>query len=206
MQPDLFNTSPPPPAKPLEALSISDDPSAGYSQRTIKNARSADLTIAVAIDFSTAGEVLTRKAAGAHYLAIHFMDLRDEFYEEHAQRIAANLRAIGGNRLNVAGNGIYTFARKDIEQLEVSQRMYKLLARVHELHPLASIRSGGQTGADIAGLIAAVALKIPAIGLFPKGYVQRNKNRQDIRQSSERLVKAIHQRASELLAESPGQE
>ena len=35
--------------------------------------------------------------------------------------------------------------------------------------PLKKIVSGGQTGADIAGIDAAIAYKIPYGGWFPKG-------------------------------------
>ena len=41
-----------------------------YHDRTVMNAREADLTVAFAVDFSTAGEKLTREAAGDRYLAI----------------------------------------------------------------------------------------------------------------------------------------
>lgn len=200
MQSDFFEApSAPAPAAPLPALSLAEDPTPyDYASRTRKNARYADLTIAIAIDFSTAGERLTQKSAGSNYLAINYRENSPEDVEQQAQKIVAFLKRVNGTKLNVAGNGIYTFAQGGIEQLDVTLRVYHLLRRVHELHPLSSVRSGGQTGVDIAGLIAAVALGIPAIGLFPNRYVQRNAKKQDRPQDPVKLEAAIHLRAQQL--------
>lgn len=201
MQSDFFGLPPAEQRPALPALTLSDDATTdGYSQRTIKNAHSADLTIALATDFTTAGERLTKRAAGNKYLAIDFERSAPEQVEEQAQAIVKRLEVAAGSRLNVAGNGIYTLAQHGISQEQVNQRLYTLLRRVHELHPLTSVRSGGQTGVDIAGLIAAVALNIPAIGFFPKGYVQRNVNKQDRPQDPERIRAAIFDRAQKLLS------
>ena len=44
--------------------------SPSYVPRTRENADTADLTIAVAADYSSAGERLTKRSAGSKYLAL----------------------------------------------------------------------------------------------------------------------------------------
>ena len=51
-------------------MKIIENKSSSYAPRTFANAKSADLTIAFAIDFGTAGEQLTKKAAGQRYVAV----------------------------------------------------------------------------------------------------------------------------------------
>ena len=46
---------------------------------------------------------------------------------------------------------------------------------------ISEIRSGGQTGVDEAGIIAAQRLGIPSSVHAPRGFVFRNKEGQDIR-------------------------
>ena len=53
---------------------------------------------------------------------------------------------------------------------------------------IVEIRSGGQTGTDEAGIIAAFILDLPRIVLAPKGWLFRNKEGIDIR--DEKLFKA----------------
>jgi hypothetical protein len=56
-----------------------------------------------------------------------------------------------------------------------------VVAKVAEHWSITKIVSGGQTGADIAGLVAAVALQIPAIGTLPHGFRQRDEQGNDHR-------------------------
>lgn len=45
-------------------LTILEHKSSSYAPRTYENAAKADVTIAIAVDYNTAGERLTHKAAG----------------------------------------------------------------------------------------------------------------------------------------------
>ena len=60
---------------------------------------------------------------------------------------------------------------------------------MHEHWPLKHVRSGGQTGVDMAGVTAAHALGIDVLALLPKGFVQRATDKVD-RQFSEAVIRA----------------
>ena len=93
-----------------DGLTVMETTSPKYHDRTVANARWADMTIAFAVDFSTAGERLTRKAAGDRYLAVDMPASRDALYsEEYRERIADmlahNTQHLHSFNLNIAGNG-----------------------------------------------------------------------------------------------------
>lgn len=54
----------------MKKLIIKESTSSKYTPRTYYNAKSADLTVAFAVDFSTAGERCTHKAAGANIVQL----------------------------------------------------------------------------------------------------------------------------------------
>lgn len=154
-----------------------------YPPRTKANAEGADATIAIAVDFSTAGERLTKRLvleARKPYchVAYHQMD------DEAVGRIVNALNTLGMPhiRLNIAGNGLSRFKGQTQEQ--VDEAVLGLLARVVG-HPglrckVVSIRSGGQTGVDEAGVKAARGLGIDALVLAPKGWLFRPADGRDV--------------------------
>lgn len=142
----------------------------GYPERTRLNASEADLTVAFAMDFTTAGERLTKKSASDRYLSINMRD--DPVVASRA--LYAMVRQSGARKLNIAGNGIYTLVPMGWTQECVNQYVYTVLSKVHEHLPFTHIRSGGQTGVDVAGIVAAKALGIDSLALLPMGYVQRD--------------------------------
>ena len=156
-------------------IEIKETTSSQYGPRTTINARSAGVTIAVAIDYTSSGELLTASAANNKYIAIPYdgMDIPTA-----AEAIIKKLVQQDSTTLNVAGNSIFTFnshnPKNPITQKEINQYIFSVIKLVHETIPLTKIVSGGQTGADIAGAIAAAALGIPAVITFPKGFRQRN--------------------------------
>jgi hypothetical protein len=167
-----------------------------YAPRTEANAQAADLTVAFALDFATGGERLTRKAAGERYLGI---DLRRETCPVTAARLLYRaLRPLPGRQLNIAGNGLFSLAAHGWDQPRIDAFVYQVLRTVHRHLPLASIRSGGQTGADLAGLAAGVALGLHTVGLWPLGFVQRDVNGKDVRRSPASLRAQIEAAASRL--------
>lgn len=175
MQQDLFAEPTAQDAKATlpPAITLLEDASSDYQPRTGKNARSAEVTVAFATDFETAGERLTKRVAGVRYVGIYY----DSDVDAAAAKLIAFMQSRRAHTLNVAGNGIYTLARKGVSQDEaqrqVNRWVYEVLRRVHQAVVLTHIRSGGQTGVDVAGLVAGIALKIPVTGLWPKGYRQR---------------------------------
>lgn len=154
-------------------LEIVEFHSSTYRPRTKHNADAADITIALAEDYTTAGERLTRNVAGdTRYLPL---PIRRKSIES-ARDLYRQLRERGLHNpiINVAGNGIYTLKYYDWTQSKVNRYLYRVLVRVHEHWPIKKVVSGGQTGVDIAGIVAATALGIDATATLPKGYVQRD--------------------------------
>lgn len=151
-------------------LTIVEHRSSSYGPRTFHNAKAADLTVAIAVDYSTHGEKLTMKAAGARFIACPFktdviINSRELYKALYRWRASV---------LNVAGNGIYTFGKYNIDQERVNQYIFDVIAKVHQHYPLAGIVSGGQTGADIAGAAVGYKLDIPTTVTFPHGFKQRD--------------------------------
>ncbi|NEX60215.1 hypothetical protein [Noviherbaspirillum galbum] len=152
-----------------ELLTIVEHASPHYAPRTWHNAATGDLTIAFAVDFTTAGERLTRKASTPNYVGIPLeMDI-----PAAAQAILRELASRSGCCLNIAGNGIRTLSRHGWEQSRANAYVYRVLDLVHRGLRLERIVSGGQTGIDMAGGVAGVALGIPTELTLPKGLIQR---------------------------------
>lgn len=198
MTPDLFLSQPAPatvavtpPAMPSEPtpvapeigpdglalcphFTLEEHPSASYAPRTHANA-AADATWAYAVDFTTAGEVLTAKAAGDRILQTKVGTPA----EECSKQLVAHLRKLKARSLNIAGNGLYTLitnfpGKPEQLQQKLDAFVLKVLTAVHTEYPLQQIRSGGQTGVDEAGAKAGIALGVPTLVLMPKGYRIRN--------------------------------
>lgn len=157
-------------------LTLVEHKSSSYGPRTFVNAHAADLTVAIAVDFSTGGEKLTKKAAGENYLHC-------DFYAEplvNARLLYRELFRRKAKVLNIAGNGIYTFTKKGVLQQTVDIYLYLMIGQVNKHYPIKKIVSGGQTGVDIAGGIAGCKLGIPVEMTYPKGFRQRHENGIDV--------------------------
>lgn len=156
-------------------LQLFEHQSSSYAPRTYENAKLADLTVAIAADLTTAGERCTMNAAGNAYVSVMYIwDV-----ERAVRHIVRGMRVHKAANLNIAGNGIYTLKKHKITQEDANVKVYEILKGVHAICPIESIRSGGQTGIDIAGLVAGCALGIPSKGVFPRNYRQRNANKVD---------------------------
>jgi hypothetical protein len=178
------------------SLTILEHPSASYMPRTVRNAKAADLTVAFAVDFTTAGEKLTKKEAGHKYLAIlpTVSDPASAIVEWLQERY--NGRAV---EINVAGNGIYTMAKYGLTQEMVNKAITDVFRTVSKHYPIYAIRSGGQTGADIAGAVAGVVIGVPTQVLMPRGFRQRNVHGEDILLSEEAVRRQILNYAAQLV-------
>lgn len=168
-------------------LEIVEHTSENYPPRTWKNAKAAGLTMAIAADFNTAGERLTHRAAGDHYVAI---DLEMPAIDAARQLFRA-LRHFNTHTLNVAGNGIYTLAEKGWSQEDINVHVAKIIGKVHQHWKIEKIFSGGQTGVDMAGIIAARFIGIPAKATLPKGFLQRHLDHKDRCFTQEDIVQQV---------------
>jgi hypothetical protein len=167
----------------VRMLTILAYTSSSYAPRTYANAAKGDVTIAIAVDYNTAGERLTHKAAGDKYFKLDPSNTEIE----NARLLYTRLKKLGKELpvINVAGNGIYTLGKYGETQDRINLYVLILLAKVHEHWPIGEIVSGGQTGVDIAGGVAGYVLGIPTTMLLPKGFKQRFEDGIDIVQTEQ---------------------
>jgi hypothetical protein len=181
-------------------LTILEHTSSSYGPRTYANAAKGDVTIAIAVDYNTAGERLTHKAAGDKYLKLD----PDVSYVENARELWCRLKKLGKPSpvINVAGNGIYTLTKHRLPQKYANLYVYDLLVLVHRHYPIGEIVSGGQTGIDIAGGVAGYVLGIPTTMLLPKGFKQRFEDGIDIVQTEQDVRNQVECWAKKLKEET----
>ncbi len=185
-------------------LDIVAHPSSSYVPRTRENADTADLTIAIAADYSSAGERLTKRAAGEKYLALPISE--DPLHS--ARRLFSDLKArgfLGGRRLpvlNVAGNGVYTLLAHGIDQDAANAHLFAIFSTMHPHLPLGRVISGGQTGIDFAGAVAAHALEIDVRMTLPAGFIQRGADHTDRPQVPEVLRAQVIAQADALRSQA----
>lgn len=189
-------------------MKIIEHESSQYKPRTVHNAHTADLTVAFAEDFNSAGERLTKREAGNRYVAIHLST--DPLVA--ARMLYAACKKHNVSTLNVAGNGIYSLSgawsngqlshdhkvqvlddAKLVNEFQASlnQWIYMVIGKVHEFWPLTNLISGGQTGADWAGGIAGEALGLNVTMTFPKHCLQRDEHHKDVTQSIVTVQKKV---------------
>jgi hypothetical protein len=168
-------------------INFQEDQSYSYYERTVKNA-SADATIALAVDFTSSGEKLTKNSVlnqNKKYISVDANKLT--VTPERVNGIVNQLNSVNAKTLNIAGNGIYTVSGK-YTQLQIDNFTYDLLNQILNSPNLKtkveSIRTGGQTGFDEAGAKAGIRLGIPTTILAPKGWKFRNIKGQDISSES----------------------
>ena len=183
----------------IEEIDFQEEQTSGYRERTIKNA-SADATIAIASDFNSAGERLT-KTSVLNQMKLYLPISTDIFSSANdvtmmAGRIVSEIVKLKKSNisLNVAGNGIYTLkntfpgGQKSVDNFtfELLENVIKRLKENNITVDL--IRTGGQTGFDEAGAKAGIRLGIPTMILAPKGWVFRDISGRDI--ANEQLFKS----------------
>jgi hypothetical protein len=168
---------------------VQEHPMVGYRDRTQFNAESGDVTLALAVDFTTAGEVLTHKLAGDKYIGFQLKE--DLTPIQVARDLYRFMKERNAKTLNVAGNSIVTFDKKGYDQPAINAFLCDVLEILHRNYPLERIYSGGQTGTDLAAAVVAKYLGIPALITLPKGYKQRFEDDMDVTQTKESVEKQI---------------
>lgn len=180
-----------------DLLKIKEHSSDKYTPRTYYNAKSADLTVAFAVNLNTAGEKCTHKAAGDKYIGFLLND------ESDTVKIAFDLfNTIKKNNvksLNIAGNGIYTLSQYGCDQDFINYFVYNIIAKVHEHYKIEKIYTGGQTGVDLAGAVAGYLLNINTEVTLPLGYIQRFENKIDVKMNQNDILNQIENGANLIL-------
>lgn len=170
-------------------ITILEHTSSSYAPRTYANAATADVTIALAVDYTTAGERLTHKAAGDKYLRLDFVNVE----RLHLARLLYGwMRQNNSRTINVAGNGVYTLHKHGFSIEYMKQVLLDILTPVHKFWKIDKIISGGQTGVDIAGGWAGVKLGIDVELLLPKGFKQRHEDGIDVTHTREEIMEQLH--------------
>lgn len=160
-----------------------------YTPRTYFNAKTADLTLAIAVDLTTAGEKCTHKAAGAKYIGFEINKSTDTTMvarELYSRMVKKRVKS-----LNIAGNGIYTFNKHGWTQEEVNDFVFRVIEKVNQYWKIEEIYTGGQTGVDLAGAVVAEYLGIKATVTLPKGFIQRFEDQKDVQGTKEFVEKQI---------------
>lgn len=151
-----------------------------YPSRTRENANWSDITIALAQDFNTAGERLTKNAAGNKYVSFTLAAESNDA-SEIAENLYNQIRTKGKTdnlKINIAGNGIYSMKQS---QSYYNDLMTQILIKLQDMGvTISEIRSGGQTGIDEAGIIAAQRLGIPNEVHSTANFMFRDKSGKDI--------------------------
>lgn len=161
----------------IKGIDFIKSTSSKYSDRTRENIEWSDITIALAENFDTAGEKLTKYSAEGKYVSSNITknvnDIVDSIYNQ--------MTALGKTKdikLNIAGNGIYSLSKNqfqyDIKLIDIIKGLQNKGITISE------IRTGGQTGIDEAGAKAGQYLGIKTTVNAPSKWTYRNKQGNDI--------------------------
>lgn len=179
----------------MDFLTVTQNHNGSYFTRTKANANKSDLTCAVAIDFTTKGELLTKQEAGNRYIGLNLntpsIDCARKLYQALVQHNAKSL--------NLAGNGMFTLSKHKISQRRVNLWVYDMLSLIKAHYPIQiQLMSGGQTGVDIAAAVAGPLLNIETEINFPLGYKQRLPSGLDVLQTLDEVMNAVEMMQQEL--------
>ena len=159
-----------------------------FGHRTRANAQWADITIAFAVDFNSPGEITTKEAAGDNYIAVQIPEDGGLYCRgDYSKKLDAAVKDLRekirshpsyspkGTKLNIAGNGASSLARAGFSVEDAMDFITIVLSRTMSQYDnnhlaIKEVRSGGQTGADEAGIIAAQGAGLKCSILAPKGY------------------------------------
>ena len=175
-------------------LTLIEDNSSDYKNRTEVNARDADVTIAIALYPDSFGEKLTKNMAKKHNKLFISVSPNDDINLKSTEvsETLYNLFSDRPFKINIAGNGLKTMEGK-LTQQECDDFTLTFMRALMEKRKLniELIRSGGQTGFDEAGIKASLTLGINTLGYYPKGFKILNLSGTKYQRESD--VKALYQ-------------
>lgn len=185
-----------------------------YAVRTETNIKKSDITIAFANNWNTAGEQVTEKLANENkkpYVDINILKsgILPVNIEDKIDEIVKAITKLKKDEItiNIAGNGIYTLNIAGISQEQCNNFVYTVLHGVQSKLKKSNskiklnIRSGGQTGADEAGIVAAMALKLPSTVHTTKKWKFRNIKDEDVSNEKEFIERFSNSSTPELIKE-----
>lgn len=155
-----------------------------YSVRIKENVDWSDITLDLSENFDTDEEKLTKKVAGDKYISEHLNEdnnanqIADSLYEQI--KIKGKITNI---KLNVTGNDIYILKKSQNYYNDLIIDIIKKLQNKGVI--ISEIRSGGKTGIDEAGIIAAQRLFIPNEVHTTSDFMFRDKSGNDISSEEE---------------------
>ena len=187
---------------PRPAIQFTQSSQMGYPGRTRENAKGSDITIDFATTPTGSGgpRGLTKQAtAEARKKYTHVAIAKDGTIdvEKSVNDIVKKIKSCKKKSItiNVAGYALKEFVDKLSESSNISQETcnklaFDVLKRVQEELALQNIaikqvRSGGQTGFDEAGIIAAAQMNIPALVHAPRGWLFRSSAGMDVRNEAQ---------------------
>jgi len=192
----------------MPLLTLEENHLRTYATRTEENIRMSDCTLAFVVNLKTEGmratSLITKKKNKPLFIVDLKTDLEAENIDETVTKIADVIMEkcfspmFKGVVINIAGNGIYELKNSNITQGDVDLAVLKLIGRLKKTleergYPILRIRSGGQTGADEAGIRTGIRLGIKTTGLFPRGYKIRDVNGVDREYTSIQTRKRFEQ-------------
>ena len=147
----------------------------GYAQRTSENIAAADFTIAIASDFKTPGEARTLRESGRMNKPIIQIQHDAKVATESVKIVTAINDVAGKLKRAIIINGAGNTANKIVGGQEAADKYaYDLLkAVIHssaKKFDIIGVRTGGQTGYDIAIAKAANKLGIPTLIHAARGH------------------------------------
>lgn len=180
----------------MDLLILNEHYSPQYSSRIWQNAR-AGITVEFIIEPNTESTDLIKKAAGRHYLGLNLQEESNS--QDFSDKIVNFMKKHSIDCLNITGSAIYRLEKFQCSQEYINYFIFEVLKNVHEKHSVVKVVSGGQTGVDLAGTVAALALKIPVTITMPNGFVQRYQENIDKENTKEEILAQIYKYVKILL-------
>ena len=165
-----------------------EDMSPDYCHSTWLNALCSDITLSFAADFSSPGEITTKKWAGDKFIPCQLTEelllavLDEAGLDTAAASIIKSIKRNPnynkkGIRLNITGNDIKTLRAHGWDTDTLSVLIESVLKKCpSEGVNIEEVRSGGQTGADEAGILSAMWMFLECRVLAPEGFRWRDEN------------------------------
>lgn len=164
----------------------------GYRDRTIENVSSSDVTISL-FEKKSPGEILTENQARRQnkYVEEKGMTWNTDDVPGRVSQAVRTMPKTENITLNIAGNGIYDI---NATQEQVNNYLTEYLRELQKQGvTIKKVISGGQTGVDQAGIIAAQRLSIPSEVHAPSDFSFRGKDRKDVKGNEQAFKERFNQ-------------